>query len=298
MQLPDLLPRMPPLPALRAFESAARHNSFSLAAKELSLTHGAIGHQVRSLEDELGVQLFARVGRGLQLTPEGKILAERVRAALLDIAAAVHAVKRKINHQKLTISVVPSFAARWLAPRLGSFIEQHAELEIFVQTSNILVDFARDEVDIGLRVGLGDWPGVHAEKFLDDCFYPVCAPSFNNGKLPQHPSELLNFPLLLSDREPWTPWFQAAGIDAPEPHGATYDNSVMLLQTVKKGHAIGLTRDVLVKEDLARGDVVRLFDISIVCPMAYYFVCPPELLHTKKVQSFRDWLWQEVRNYN
>ena len=291
----EALPRMPSLPALRAFESAARHNSFSRAAAELHLTHGAVGHQVRALEESLGVQLFTRIGRGLALTPEGRILAERVRAAWLDIAAAAQDISRRANAGQLTISVMPSFAARWLVPRLGRFIEQNPDIQLVVQTAGHLVDFSREAVDVGLRMGNGNWPDLYCERLFGDTYFPVCAPTFNQGKLPETLSELPGLPLLSSIGEPWTPWFAAAGLDAPEPRGVTYSDAHSLLQAAKEGQGIALARQTMVADDLQRGALVRLFSVSIPSPAEYYFVCPPALAQAGKVRRFRAWLWDEIR---
>ncbi|MEO8170212.1 MAG: transcriptional regulator GcvA [Oxalobacteraceae bacterium] len=292
----EALPRMPSLPALRAFESAARHDSFSRAAAELHLTHGAIGHQVRALEASLGVQLFTRVGRGLALTPEGRMLAERVRAAWLDIAAAAQDISRRANAGQLTISVMPSFAARWLVPRLGRFIEQNPDIELVVQTTGQLVDFSREAVDIGLRMGRGDWPDLWCERLFGDSYFPVCAPSFKHGKLPATIGELAGLPLLNSTGEPWLPWFAAAGLDAPEPRGVTYSDSHSLLQAAKEGQGIALARQTMVADDLRQGALLRLFSVSIPSPAEYFLVCPPALLQTGKVQRFRAWLWDEIES--
>ena len=278
---------MPPLPALRAFESAARHNSFSRAAAELHLTHGAVGHQVRALEASLGVQLFARIGRGLALTPEGRMLADRVRAAWLDIAAAAQDISRRANASQLTISVLPSFAARWLVPRLGRFIEQNPDLQLVVQTAEHLVDFSREAVDVGLRLGHGNWPDLWCERLFGDSYFPVCAPTFNHGQLPENPSQLSGLPLLNSTGEPWAPWFAAAGLDVPEPRGVTYSDSHSLLEAAKEGQGIALARQTMVADDLQRGALLRLFSISIPSPVEYYLVCPPALAQAGKVQRFR-----------
>ena len=295
MNSAEALPRMPPLPALRAFESAARHNSFSRAAAELHLTHGAIGHQVRALEASLGVQLFTRVGRGLALTPEGRMLAERVRAAWLDIAAAAQDIRRRADAGQLTISVLPSFAARWLVPRLGRFIEQNPDIQLVVQTSSHLVDFSREAVDVGLRMGYNNWPDLWCERLFGDSYFPVCAPGFNQGKLPETISELPDLPLLKSTGESWLPWFKAAGLALPEPSGVTYTESGLLLHAAKEGQGIALARQAMVADDLASGALVRLFDVSVTTEASYYFVCPPALAQTGKVQRFRAWLWDEIR---
>jgi LysR family glycine cleavage system transcriptional activator len=289
------LPRLPALTALRAFEVAARHESFSRAATELFVTHGAVSHQIRALEEELGQALFARHGKRVSLTPAGRVYAQRVRDALLEIADATRALQAGSRDKRLTISTMPSFAARWLTPRIGSFIEQHPELEVELMSSNALVDFSRDEVDIALRMGSGDYPGLYVERLLDDVFFPVCSPHFNGGSLPQHPRDMEGMPLLRGEGDPWKPWFEAAGLPWPEPRkGLILEDSSLLLQAAAVGQGIALIRSSLAYNDLLAGRVVRLFDVSIPCPWLLYFVCAPGKLETPKVQAFRNWLLPEM----
>ncbi|AOY92079.1 XRE family transcriptional regulator [Cupriavidus sp. USMAA2-4] len=289
------LPRLPALGALRAFEAAARHESFSRAATELFVTHGAISHQIRALEAELGQPLFERHGKRVSLTPGGRVYAERVRDALLQIADATRVLQAGKRDKRLTISTMPSFAARWLTPRIGSFIERHPELDVELLSSNSLVDFAREEVDLALRMGSGDYPGLYVEKLLDDVFFPVCSPQFNSGKLPRTPREMAGMPLLRGEGDPWRPWFEAAGLDLPEPRkGLLLEDSSLLLQAAAEGQGIALIRSSLAYNDLLSGRVVRLFDVSIPCPWLLYFVCAPGTLELPKVKAFREWLLPEM----
>ncbi|UZN49804.1 transcriptional regulator GcvA [Cupriavidus cauae] len=289
------LPRLPALTALRAFEAAARHESFSRAATELFVTHGAVSHQVRALEEELGQPLFARNGKRVSLTPAGRVYAERVRDALLQIAEATRALQSGTRDKRLTISTMPSFAARWLTPRIGSFIERHPELDVELMSSNTLVDFTRDEVDVALRMGSGNYPGLYVERLLDDVFFPVCSPNFLGGKLPARPEDMQGLTLLRGEGDPWRPWFEAAGLDWPEPRkGLMFEDSSLLLQAAAEGQGIALIRSSLAYNDLLSGRVVRLFDVSIPCPWLLYFVCTPAMLDTPKVQAFRTWLLPEI----
>jgi len=292
------LPRLPALGALRAFEAAARHESFSRAATELFVTHGAVSHQIRGLEEELGLPLFARNGKRVSLTPAGRVYAERVRDALLQIADATRVLQSGNRDKRLTISTMPSFAARWLTPRIGSFIERHPELEVELFSSNALVDFRDETVDIALRMGSGDYPGLYVEKLLDDVFFPVCSPSFRGGQLPVRPEDLEGLPLLRGEGDPWKPWFEAAGLDWPEPRkGLLMQDSSLLLQAVAAGQGISLMRSSLAYNDLLSGRVVRLFDVSIPCPWLLYFVCLPGTLEAPKVQAFRAWLLPEMERF-
>jgi LysR family transcriptional regulator, glycine cleavage system transcriptional activator len=287
--------RLPNLAALRAFEAAARHGNFSRAAEEIHVTHGAISHQVRALEEELGVPLFARHGKRISITPEGERFATTLRKALTDIAAAAAALQADGKQKRLTVTALPSFAARWLSPRLGQFIELHPDMEVMLQSSSQLTDFVRESVDIGVRFGRGNYPGLVVEKIMDDYYYPVASPHFNKGKLPLTPEKLAQHPLLRCEMEPWTPWFRAAGLDFLEPTGGlVFQDSSMLVRAAVEGHGIALARHAIAVSDIESGELVRLFDIAIRTPQSYYLVCPPESLRKPHVQAFRNWLLGEV----
>ncbi len=287
--------KLPNLAALRAFEAAARHGNFSRAAEEIHVTHGAISHQVRALEEELGVPLFARHGKRIAITPDGEHFAAVLRKALTEIAGAADALQANAKQARLTVTALTSFAARWLSPRLGRFIEQHPGLEVMLQASNQLTDFVRESVDLGIRFGSGNYPGLLTEKIMDDYYYPVASPRFNRGKLPRTPQKLAQHPLLRCVMEPWTPWFHAAGVDLLEPTGGlVFQDSSMMVRAAAEGHGIALARHSMARMDIESGELVRLFDISIKCPHSYYLVCPPEAMQKPQVRAFRDWLFDEV----
>lgn len=287
-------PRLPPLHALRAFEAAARLESFSRAAEELHVTHGAVSHQVRALEEFLGAALFARNGRRVALTGDGRAFAERVRAALREIGEAANSFRRPERANRLTVSLLPSFAARWLMPRIGRFMAKHPEISVNVHASLALVDFERDEVDLAIRFGRGDWPRVEAEKFMDDEYFPVASPRFNRGRLPARPAELAQYRLVTSDDEPWAPWFRAAGVKLAEPEGPIFSDSSMVVQAAVDGRGIALARRSIAEGDLAAGNLVRLFDIAIPASGSYYLV-RPEGPPSEKVAAFRTWMLEEKR---
>src|SRR2546421_12492778 len=193
--------KLPPLGTLRAFEAAARLESFSRAAAEIFVTHGAVSHQIRSLERAVGTAMFLRNGRRVSLTVAGRDFAERVRAALRDLADAARFARRAPHERTLSVSMLPSFAARWVLPRLGRFMERHPAIAVNIHTSLTLVDFERDEVDLAIRFGRGKWPDLEAQKFLDDEFFPVASPRFNRGRLPVRPCDLGKFQLMRSSDE-------------------------------------------------------------------------------------------------
>lgn len=289
------LRRLPNLAALRAFEAAARHENFSRAAEEIHVTHGAISHQVRALEEELGVPLFVRHGKRIAITPEGERFAATLRKALMEIASAAAALQADARQTRLTVTSLPAFAARWLSPRLGKFIERYPDLEVMLQSSNHLTDFVRESVDIGIRFGRGNYPGLAVEKIMEDYYYPVASPRFNGGKLPRTVQQLAKFPLLRCEEEPWGPWFHAAGVDMPEPTGGlVFQDSSMMVRAAVDGQGIALARHAIAASDVASGDLVRLFEATAPCPHSYFLVCPPESLRKPQVQAFRDWLLAEI----
>ena len=287
--------RLPPMQALRAFEAAARTRSLTRAAESLHLTHSAISHQIKSLETDFGVRLVERAGRGIRLTDEGERFATRVRAVLSDLGDAVREVTERANPRQLRVSVIPSFAARWLLPRIGKFFAKHPEIDLDVIANNALADFKRDDVDVGIRHGLGDWPGLVSEHFLDDTTFPVCSPHLNNGRLPSHPADLSRYTLLRSEGESWKSWFEAAGLDWPEPtRGPAFSDSSHTMQAAIDGQGVAPARSSLLGNDVHNGVLVRLFDIVVSLPRKYFLVYPPRLVDSPKLAPFRQWLFDEV----
>jgi len=283
--------RLPPLGTLRAFEAAARLGSFSRAAEEISVTHGAVSHQMRSLQRELGAPLFMRNGRRVVLTTVGRHFAERVRAALQELEEAAQFVRRSKGDRAISVSMTPGFAARWLMPRLGRFMERHPTIAVNMHASNTLVDFERDQVDLAVRFGRGTWPDVEAQKFLDEEFFPVASPRFNRGRLPAQPSELGRFQLMRSNDEPWAPWFRVAGVRLKEP-SLIFSDSNLLVQAAVDGRGIALARSSIAEGDLRGGKLVRLFKVAVSAPSATYLVWPKGRL-SANAALFRDWLLEE-----
>ncbi|SEA06061.1 transcriptional regulator GcvA [Paraburkholderia sartisoli] len=293
------LRQLPALNAVKAFEAAARHESFSRAADELFVTHGAVSHQIRALEAELGVALFAREGKRVRLTEVGGRYATQVRAALMALADATRQIRAGDRERRLVVTMLSSFAARWVTPRVGSFIEANPQWDLELLSTNVLADFARDDVDAAIRFGFGKYPGLHSELLLEEIFFPACSPDFNGGNLPKTPADLANAPLLRSDDELWRPWFEAAGLtDLPEPkRGVLYQDSSNLLQAAIDRQGIALVRRSLAMHEIASGRLVRLFDIDGPSPWQYYFICPPPMLQAPRVAAFREWVFAEVARF-
>jgi LysR family glycine cleavage system transcriptional activator len=251
-----------------------------------------VTHQIRALAPALGTALFLRNGRRVSLTAAGRHFAERVRAALRDLAEAAQFVRRAERDRVLTVSMLPSFAARWLLPRLGRFMERHPAIAVNIHTSLTLVDFQRDEVDLAIRFGRGNWPDLEAEKFLDDEFFPVASPRFNRGRLPARPADLSKFRLMRSDDELWTPWFRAAGVKLEEPRSPIFSDSSLVLQAAADKRGIALARRTIVEADLQAGKLVRLFNIAVPADGANYLVWPKGKL-SANAALLRDWLLEE-----
>jgi LysR family transcriptional regulator, glycine cleavage system transcriptional activator len=289
--------RLPPLSALRPFEAAARLESFSRAAEELHLTHGAVSHQVRALEEHLGAPLFTRHGKRVALTPTGRAFAERVRAALAEIAQAAEAARPRRQGNRLTVSVLPSFASRWLLPRLIRFMDAHPAIEVNVIATAALADFAGEDIDVAIRFGRGPWPPLACEMFLEDEFFPVASPRFNRGRLPAHPSDLPKLRLIREDRDYWAEWFQLAGVPLTEPavRGPLFNDATYSMLAAARGEGIAMARMSVVRDDLERGTLKRLFKLSVPAHERYWFVSPREKAGLPQVKAFRDWVKAELR---
>jgi LysR family glycine cleavage system transcriptional activator len=287
--------RLPPMQALRAFEAAARMQSLTKAAQSLNLTHGAISHQIKALEGDLGVRLIERAGRGIRLTDEGDRFARRVRTAFAELTSAVSELTLRTSPRRLRVSVVPSFAARWLLPRIGRFTAAYPDVDLDVRANIANIDFATDDSDLAIRYGHGNWPGLGVELLFEDQFFPVCSPRLADGRLPARPAELANYRLLRSEDEFWKPWFEAAGLDWPEPErGPLFNDSSHLVQAAAEGQGIALARTSLLGNDLRNGALVRLFDIEVPAPKKFYLVYPSRTMNTAKLALFRQWLHDEI----
>src|SRR5688572_31044580 len=228
--------RFPPLSALRPFEAAARLESFTSAAEALAVTHGAVSHQVRALEEHVGAPLCARHGKRVALTPAGRAFAERVRGALDEIAAAAEQLRAR-RDDRLTVSVLPSFASRWLMPRLIRFMDANPKIEVNVIATTALANFRDDEVDVAIRFGRGPWPPLECEVFLDDEYFPVGAAKLRR-KLPRAPRDLLAAGIIREDRDYWRDWFERAGVsleEAKAARGPIFNDSTFALQAAARG---------------------------------------------------------------
>ena len=292
--------RLPPLNALRAFEAAARHLSFTKAADELNVTQAAISHQVKALEERLGVVLFRRLNRALLLTDAGQGFLPPLREAFDQMAAATERLRVDDSRGVLTLTTLPSIAARWLVPRLGRFREAHPDIDLRIDASQHLTDFVRENVDIALRYGGGEWDGMRADRLMTEDFFPVCSPRLLDRHPPlREPADILHH-TLLHDNSPtdWTMWFLAAGIEGGDPtRGPAFTDSSLVLQAAAEGQGVALGRGVLAAADLKAGRLVRPFDLSLEAKYAYYLVCPQATAESPKIASFRAWLLAETKDF-
>jgi LysR family transcriptional regulator, glycine cleavage system transcriptional activator len=288
--------RLPPLHAFRTFEAAARHGNFTRAAAELHITHGAISHQMKALEHELGVALFRRRGRGVQLTEPGRDLAATVRDALDRIERGVEQLRGR-THRALTISVLPAFATHWLIPRLTDFNSRHPDIDINVRASPVLSDFALEDVDLAVRYGGGKWPGVQAIQLAHEDVFPVCSPRFNDGRLPATLAELAQAKLLHTPLQPWDEWFAALGVTViQERRSMTFTETDILLRAAINGLGIALSRRLLAQPELDAGRLVRPVPQSVRANRSYFIVYPDTKEPAPRLVLFRDWLLEQARS--
>lgn len=288
-------PRLPPLSALRMFEAAARHPSFSAAADELAVTHGAVSQQVRALEDWLGVSLFERSGKRVSLTPEGASFAATANEALCRIGDAAANLKRRTNPNRLTITTMPSFAARWLAPRISRFLDVEPGVEFSIITTAQVLDFAHDGIDVAIRVGFGPCTEPNAVRLMADTLLVVASPTYANGHLPTTPESLLTHPLIREDYPFWDDWFRGAGLSLTVPsNGLVFNDSSLALQAAIDGRGIAVTRRSIASGEIAAGRLVKLFPLEVPTDLAYWYVTADRARETPLMQRFRAWIMAEV----
>lgn len=294
---------LPPLNALRAFESAGRHLSFTKAAAELNVTPAAIGHQVKALEELLEVPLFRRLTRALRLTDAGQAALPTLSQAFDKLVQGVELMRAHCESGLLTISVSPSFGAMWLVPRLEHFRSRHPDIEIRIDGTDRLVDLARDDADVALRYGPGGYKGVRVDYLFNQVNTPVCSPALLSGEHPlNQPDDLRHHTLLHVDwkdaEASWRMWLLAAGLHDIDPtRGPRFTMENMAVQAALDGHGVALIGDILVADDLAAGRLVRPFDPSLSTPLtfSYYLLSAKDSAEQPKVAVFRDWLLEKAR---
>ena len=285
--------RLPPLKALPAFEEAARHSSFSAAARELNLTHGAISRQMKSLETHLGVRLFRRLNRRVELTDAGAAFLPAARTALDVVEASAARLSAATRQGPLVVSCLPTFMMRWLIPRLYDFNARHPAIDVRLSASSASVDFARDGVDVAIRIGAGPWPdGIEAHAFMNEEIGPVCSPALAARRKLRRPSDLGQLALLHTETraDAWSEWLtrsKTVGVDGSK--GQRFEHFYFLLEAAVAGLGVAVAPRPLVMEDLKLGRLVAPFGF-VRSGRQYCLLYPAELAGLAKVRTFRSWI--------
>jgi len=294
---------LPPLSALRAFEAAARHMSFSKAADELHVTPAAVSHQIHALEEDLGVRLFHRMNRSIELTASARILLPGLSEAFAGIESSVRRLRAHNDTGTLTVTASPSLAAKWLVLRLHRFQERHPEVDVRISATDEVVDLTRGDFDIAIRYGSGSYPGLKVELLFTNEVFPACSPQLLTAGPPLHvPDDLAHHTLIHDqavERDPlvptWLMWLKAAGVKTtPTTAGLTFNSMSLALDAAVAGQGIVLAYSNIAAADIAGGRLVRLFSLALPDQFAYYIVTAPGALERPKVRAFRNWLRQEA----
>lgn len=294
---------LPPLSALRAFEATARLRSFGKAAAELNVTPAAISHQIHALEADLGVRLFHRLNRSIELTASARVLLPGLSDAFAGIQDSVRRLRAHNDTGTLTVTASPSIAAKWLVLRLHRFQARHPDIDVRISTSDDVVDLTRGDFDLAIRYGTGRYPGLDVELLLRNEVFPACSPKLlETGPALRVPDDLRHHALIHDqavDRDPlaptWAMWLKAAGVSGgPAAPGLTFSVGYMALDAAIAGHGVVLAYSTIAAADLAAGRLVRLFSLALPDLFAYYIVTAPGALDRPKVRAFRDWLRHEA----
>jgi LysR family transcriptional regulator, glycine cleavage system transcriptional activator len=292
--------------SLRAVEAAGRHLSFTRAASELHLTPAAISHQIKEFEEQIGVKLFTRTSRTMRLTAAGEILHAAVSEALENLTRAVAKLQRTRNASRIKVTASASIAAKWLVPRLDEFMKKMPEADVRIDVSDRVRDFDRDEIDVAIRFGNGQYPGHKVDRLFDNTIFPVCSPALLKSKQPlKQPRDLLQHMLIHVEWSGqgitwpnWRMWMLAAGVSDFNPGpGLHLDHSGLALQAAIDGQGVALGDSSLVADDLAAGRLVQPFALTIKGPpqFAYYVLSPLELANEPMVRAFREWILSEAQ---
>ena len=297
--------RLPPLNALRAFEAAGRHLSFTKAADELNVTPAAVSHQVKALEGYVGHPLFRRLTRALRLSDAGQAALPVLSEGFDRLEDAARHLRADGTGATLTVSAAPTFAARWLVHHLEDFRTAHPEIRVRIDASLLPVDFAREDVDVAVRFGLGRYPGLRVERLFEEELFPVCSPRLLEGPHPlRAPADLRHHTQLhvtwKAEDEAWPDWrmwLRAAGASGVEwSRGPEFSLEDMAIQTAIDGHGVALVNGRIVARDLAQGRLVKPFALTIPVDFGYFVVCPERTAEQPKVAAFREWIIARARS--
>jgi LysR family transcriptional regulator, glycine cleavage system transcriptional activator len=296
--------RLPPLSSLRAFEAVARRLSFSRAAEDLHVTPGAVSQQIRFLEQHLGETLFARTRRSVALTETAMKMLPEIQAGLDTLSRALSSKSALHSAKALTISVAPSFASKWLLPRLADFSDQHPDIDLRISATVGLADFKRDKVDLAIRLGRGHYPDLHTELLFGEALAPLCAPALLDAKGPlRKPDDLRKLRLLHdtsipgdSEHSSWERWLALAGAKhVPAHRGTRFSLADLAMQAAIDGAGVVLGRMVLAEGDLTAGRLARPFKAILPLDVSYFLVMPKGSTRRAELQVFREWVHGAVK---
>lgn len=294
--MPD---RLPPLTALRAFDAAARHMSFAKAAEELSVTPAALSFQIKSLEEHLGSPLFRRLNRAVELTDAGRALAPDAKAAFEQLSTGWRSALRTQDHQSLTITAGPAFTAKWLAPRLFDFAQEHPEIELRFSASLRRMDFARDNIDVAIRFGLGPDTGLYSLPLAEEWVMPVMVPEM--AKQFPTPESLKDAVLIIDEsidflttHSNWGDWFAAMGVPEITAKGPRFSQSDHSVDAALAGMGATLGRRALVIKDLAEGRLVAPYPFALNTGARFRFLCEEGAEHRPQIAALKQWILREI----
>ena len=300
-----MLRHIPGLQSLKAFDASARHLNFTRAAQELHVTPAAVSHQIKELEEALGVTLFQRTSRHMQLTRQGQILEPAVSDALEGLTRALQRIRQSDNPMRVQVTASPSIAAKWLVPRLDRFLDSVPGADVRIDVSSDPLDFDREDIDVAIRFGDGVYPGLNVEKLFHDTLFPVCSPELLKGaKRLREPRDLLQFTLIHMDWEAqgavwpnWRMWMKAAGVkDFNDSRGLHFSQTSLAIQAAIDGHGVALGDSTLVGDDLAAGRLVKPFELSLRSPaqFAYHLITRRDTADRPMTKAFRNWILAEA----
>ncbi|MEH6456948.1 MAG: transcriptional regulator GcvA, partial [Cocleimonas sp.] len=300
--------RLPPLNSIRAFEATARHLSFSRAADELNVTPGAVSQQVKVLEDYLDLKLFKRKNRMILLTDEAQICLPLLSQGLDKLSQGIETIREQNNDKPLTITASPTFASRWLLPRLTSFQQQFPDIDVRIEATNELADLVNDDIDVGIRFGTGEYSGLEADYLFSQNVIPVCKPSLLEGENRiQSPEDLKKHTLLHAGSEyfimddkthvDWEMWFATVGVnDIDARHGLHFSQYNLLIEAAIRGQGVALVGDAIISDEIKTGQLVKLFEeTDIPLSFSYYLAYSKNKTNLPRVKIFRQWLLNEVK---
>jgi LysR family transcriptional regulator, glycine cleavage system transcriptional activator len=300
-----MLRHIPGLQSLKAFDAASRHLSFTKAAQELNVTPAAVSHQIKELEEATGVALFQRTSRHMQLTRQGEILKPAVADALEGLTRALQRIRQNENPKQVRVTASPSIAAKWLVPRLDRFLESESGADVRIDVSSEPLDFDREDIDVAIRFGDGNYPGLQVDKLFHDILFPVCSPALLKRRKPlREPRDLLQHTLIHLDYEAqgavwpnWRMWMLAAGIkDFNDTRGLHFSQTSLAIQAAIDGHGVALGDSTLVGDDLAAGRLVKPFELSLRSPaqFAYHLITRRDTSDRPMTKAFRNWIIAEA----